>query len=53
MDEANRCDRVALMQRGKILAIDTPDAITKAFDRPLLAIKTPGALSHASTAAKI
>jgi ABC-2 type transport system ATP-binding protein len=41
MDEANRCDRVALMQRGKILAIDTPDAITKSFDRPLLAIKTP------------
>src|SRR5918996_1767955 len=23
MDEANRCDRVALMQRGRILAIDT------------------------------
>jgi ABC-2 type transport system ATP-binding protein len=41
MDEANRCDRVALMQRGKILAVDTPDAITKSFDRPLLAVKTP------------
>jgi len=41
MDEANRCDRVALMQRGKILAVDTPAAITKSFDRPLLAIKTP------------
>ena len=41
MDEANRCDRVALMQRGKILAVDTPEAITKAFDRPLLAVRTP------------
>ena len=41
MDEANRCDRVALMQRGKILAVDTPDAITKSFDRPLIAVKTP------------
>ncbi len=40
MDEANRCDRVALMQRGKILGIDTPLAITKSFDRPLIAIKT-------------
>ena len=41
MDEANRCDRVALMQRGRILAVDTPDAITKSFDRPLIAVKTP------------
>ena len=41
MDEANRCDRVALMQRGKILVVDTPTAITKSFDRPLLAVKTP------------
>ena len=39
MDEANRCDRVALMQRGKILGIDTPSAITKSFDRPLFAIR--------------
>ena len=41
MDEANRCDRVALMQRGRILAVDTPAAITKSFDRPLLAVRTP------------
>ena len=41
MDEANRCDRVALMQRGKILAVDTPKAITQSFDRPLLAVRTP------------
>lgn len=41
MDEANRCDRVALVQRGRILAVDTPAAITASFDRPLLAITTP------------
>lgn len=41
MDEATRCDRVALMQHGRILAIDTPDAITRSFDRPLLAVR-PG-----------
>jgi len=41
MDEANRCDRVALIQRGHILAIDTPTAITASFDRPLFAIRAP------------
>ena len=40
MDEADRCDRVALIQRGKILAIDTPRAITQSFDRPLVAVET-------------
>jgi ABC-2 type transport system ATP-binding protein len=41
MDEANRCDRVALIQRGRILAIDTPKAITASFDRPLFAVRVP------------
>ena len=39
MDEANRCDRVALMQTGQVLAIDTPRAIADSFDRPLFAIR--------------
>ena len=39
MDEATRCDRVALVQRGRLLAIDAPAAITTAFDRPLLAVR--------------
>jgi ABC-type multidrug transport system ATPase subunit len=39
MDEAERCDRVALVQNGHILAIDTPVAITHAFGRPLFAIR--------------
>ena len=39
MDEAGRCDRIALMQDGRLLGIDTPDGIRSRFDRPLLAIK--------------
>jgi ABC-type multidrug transport system ATPase subunit len=39
MDEADRCDRVALVQRGGILAIDTPRAVAAAYDRPLLAVR--------------
>ncbi len=38
MDEADRCDRVALIQGGRILAIDTPQALTSSFDRPLFAV---------------
>ena len=38
MDEADRCDRVALIQKGAILATDTPAGITRSFDRPLLAV---------------
>jgi ABC-type multidrug transport system ATPase subunit len=39
MDEATRCDRVALVQRGQLLAVDTPQAIAASFDRPLLAVR--------------
>ena len=38
MDEAVRCDRVALMQVGKLLAVDSPSAISQQYDRPLIAI---------------
>jgi len=39
MDEATRCDRIALMQQGRILAVDTPAAITGSFDRTLFAVR--------------
>jgi ABC-type multidrug transport system ATPase subunit len=39
MDEADRCGRVALIQRGHILAIDAPAQIARAFDRPLFAVR--------------
>jgi len=38
MDEATRCDRVALVQRGRLLATDTPHRIAASFDRPLVAV---------------
>ncbi len=40
MDEASRCDRVALIQQGKILQVDTTTNITKGFTRRLFAVKT-------------
>jgi ABC-type multidrug transport system ATPase subunit len=40
MDEADRCDRIALIQRGRLLGIDTPQQIASSFDRPLFAIRT-------------
>jgi ABC-2 type transport system ATP-binding protein len=40
MDEASLCDRVALMQDGRILSVDTPAKITDAYAYSLLAIKT-------------
>lgn len=39
MDEAELCDRVALMQSGKILSIDTPAGIVSQFSKPLYAAK--------------
>jgi ABC-type multidrug transport system ATPase subunit len=38
MDEAEQCDRVALMQDGNILSVDTPEAITDRFDKELWAV---------------
>jgi ABC-2 type transport system ATP-binding protein len=38
MDEADRCDNVALIQDGKILKTDTPANITKAYGSELFAV---------------
>jgi len=39
MDEAVRCDRVALMQKGRLLAVDSPHTVEAAYPRPLVAIR--------------
>jgi len=44
MDEAGLCDRVALLQNGKILSIDTPAKIVEQFPHPLVAVKAPDML---------
>ncbi|NJN41739.1 MAG: ABC transporter ATP-binding protein [Flammeovirgaceae bacterium] len=40
MDEASLCDRVALIQNGNILDIDTPKEITNKFENPLWAFRS-------------
>ena len=40
MDEASICDRVALIQNGKILTIDSPQNIIEKFPKPLFAIQS-------------
>ena len=40
MDEAGRCDRIALIQRGAFLNVDTPAAIRAGFDLPLYAVRS-------------
>ncbi|MFV0553147.1 MAG: ATP-binding cassette domain-containing protein [Mangrovibacterium sp.] len=39
MDEAKLCDRIALIQKGEILAIDTPSNIVASFPKKLFAVK--------------
>src|SRR6476620_11618306 len=39
MDEASLCDRVALLQNGKILSINTPEGIVDDFQKPILAVR--------------
>lgn len=38
MDEALRCDRIALIQQGRLLGIDTPAAIRASYGRHLWAV---------------
>lgn len=40
MDEATLCERIALIQNGKILSVETPDEIIKQYPDPLYAIKS-------------
>jgi len=40
MDEAALCDKVALIQNGKFLSIDTPEMTVSKFKKPLWAVKS-------------
>lgn len=40
MDEASLCDRVGLIQNGKLLDIDTPEGVVAKFGQPLWRIVT-------------
>jgi len=39
MDEAVRCDRIALIQNGSILSIDKPQSVKDGFSRKLFSVK--------------
>jgi ABC-2 type transport system ATP-binding protein len=39
MDEAMKCDRVALIQNGNILSIDSPNKIREGFSRKLFSVR--------------
>ena len=40
MDEASLCDRVALMQEGHVLSIETPENIITSFDKKIFAVRS-------------
>jgi ABC-2 type transport system ATP-binding protein len=41
MDEAEYCDRIAIMDRGTIVALDTPEALKAAVGKDRVQIQTP------------
>ncbi len=41
MDEANLCDRIALMQNGKIMSVETPKNIIGNYKKELWAVASP------------
>lgn len=40
MDEAALCDRIALMQKGQIMAVDTPRGVVASYYHPLFAVRS-------------
>lgn len=40
MDEASLCDRIALLQNGKILSVDTPEQLVKQYGDTLYSLNT-------------
>lgn len=50
MDEAEQCGRIALMRSGRIIALDTPDALkTSAFPEPMVELTLAPHAPHALT----
>src|SRR3546814_17518614 len=40
MDEADLCERIALIQNGRIMSVDTPENVTRVYPVPLYAVKS-------------
>jgi ABC-2 type transport system ATP-binding protein len=43
MDEAEHCDRLALMNRGRLIGLDTPAGLRRSMTDPILAVTTANA----------
>ncbi len=43
MDEAERCDHVALLDRGRIVALDTPEALQRSLAGDMVALRASDA----------
>ncbi len=41
MDEARRCDKIALFQKGEIMKVDSPERLIKLLDISLFAVRSP------------
>jgi ABC-type multidrug transport system ATPase subunit len=52
MDEATLCDRIALIQSGKILSIDVPEKIVESYPDALYAVKAANMFSLLKSLAK-
>jgi ABC-type multidrug transport system ATPase subunit len=53
MDEASLCDRVALMQKGELMAVDTPENIVKNYSGQLWQVKSNNMHSLVNDVAEI
>ena len=53
MDEAERCDQVALMNRGRIVALDTPSALQRSYGGEMLAVRVSDRRAAARTLADV
>lgn len=53
MDEASRCDRIALCSEGRLLGIDTPEALVRRFEGRLYAIRADAMFALLGAARRI
>jgi ABC-2 type transport system ATP-binding protein len=53
LDEAERCTRIALINRGNILMIDEPVRIRKSLDMPMIEIASPNTRAAKGIVAEI
>jgi ABC-2 type transport system ATP-binding protein len=49
MEEADYCHRLALMNRGRLIALDTPAGLRRAMTQPLLEVRTGDSLQAIDT----